>query len=82
MKGNGTTQLVNAIRGIGRPGLTVTTGTVIQADPLFVRLTGSNLLLDGDDVDVLKHVTPEAGDTLLLLVSEDGQQYTALGAYP
>jgi hypothetical protein len=79
MKGNGTSQLVAALRGIKQPGLSITTGTVAQAEPLLVRLSGSNLLLNGDDVDMLKHISPADGDTLLLLVSEDGQQYYALG---
>lgn len=79
MKGNGTTQLVKALRGIGKPGVGITTGTVITTEPLAVRLSGSNLMLDAEDVAVLKHVVCAAGDVLLLLVSADGQAYYALG---
>lgn len=79
MKGNGTTQFVKAVRGLKQPGVTITTGTVIEADPLSVRLSGSNLMLDADDVALLQHITPTVGDTVLLLVSDDGQTYYALG---
>ena len=79
MKGNGTSQLISALRGVQRPGLTITTGVVAQSDPLRVRLSGSNLMLDGGDIAMLKHVSAVGGDTLLMLVSDDGQAYYALG---
>ena len=79
MKGNGTTELVKALRRIQSPGLTVTTGTVVSTSPMSVRLSGTNLLLDAEDVEVLAHVNPSEGDVLLILVASDGQAYYALG---
>lgn len=79
MKGNGTTQFVKALRKIKPPGVGITTCTVEATSPWAFRLSGSNLLLDADDVAVLEHVSPGMGDTLLLLASEDGQTYYGLG---
>ena len=81
MKGNGTTELVKALRKLSPAGISAITGVVEQADPLLVRLTGSNLLLDAGDIDVLKHVSPAEGDTLFLLAMVEGQSYVALGVF-